>query len=72
LSPGPSYPNLYQQTWYYTDDPDNHIAITGGTQCLDLKREDGTTVQTWQCASNPQQVSVRAVEGVSHVDGPDT
>jgi hypothetical protein len=39
-----SYPGLYQQTWYYTDD--NRIAITGGTQCLD----EGTNgIQTYQC-----------------------
>lgn len=28
-------------------------------QCADVKREDGTTLQTWQCAGgNPQQVRV--------------
>lgn len=27
-----SYPGLYQQTFYWTDD--NRLAITGGTQCI--------------------------------------
>lgn len=41
-----SYPGLYQQTWYLT--PDNRIAITGGTQCLD-EGDDGA--QVWTCTT---------------------
>jgi hypothetical protein len=49
------FPGLFQQTWYYTND--NHIAITGGNQCLDLRKEDQVIVQTWQCSgTDPQQV----------------
>ncbi|KAK6903420.1 hypothetical protein I203_106923 [Kwoniella mangroviensis CBS 8507] len=40
-----SYPGLFQQTWYLTDD--YRIAITGGNQCLDEGDNYGT--QTWQC-----------------------
>ncbi|KAK6905226.1 hypothetical protein I203_106046 [Kwoniella mangroviensis CBS 8507] len=36
-----SYPGLYQQTWYLTDDA--RIAITGGTQCLD----QGSDQEVW-------------------------
>ncbi|GFZ51597.1 hypothetical protein JCM24511_09364 [Saitozyma sp. JCM 24511] len=49
------YSGLPQQNWYYTGD--NHIAITGGTACADVKREDGTTFQVWSCSgTDPQQV----------------
>ncbi|OCF33769.1 hypothetical protein I316_04481 [Kwoniella heveanensis BCC8398] len=41
-----SYPGLFQQTWYLTDD--RRIAITGGNQCLDQGNNDSGT-QTWQC-----------------------
>ncbi|RSH87029.1 hypothetical protein EHS25_003517 [Saitozyma podzolica] len=48
------YSGLPQQNWYYTGD--NHIAITGGTACADVKREDGTTFQVWGCSgTDPQQ-----------------
>lgn len=51
-----SYSGVPQQNWYYTDD--NHIAVTGGRACADVKREDGTTFQTWDCSGNdPQQVN---------------
>ncbi|WWC59784.1 uncharacterized protein I303_102346 [Kwoniella dejecticola CBS 10117] len=40
-----SYPGVFQQTWYLTDD--HRIAITGGNQCLDEGDNYGT--QTWQC-----------------------
>lgn len=47
-----SYPGLYQQTWYYTDD--HRIAITGGDQCLD---EGDNGVQTYQCTTgNTNQI----------------
>ncbi|ODN74516.1 hypothetical protein L202_06892 [Cryptococcus amylolentus CBS 6039] len=47
-----SYPGLFQQTWYYTDD--NRIAITGGDQCLD-QGDDGP--QTYQCTTgNTNQI----------------
>ncbi|KAK8869443.1 hypothetical protein IAR55_000007 [Kwoniella newhampshirensis] len=47
-----SYPGLYQQTWYYTDD--QRIAITGGDQCLD---EGDNGVQTYQCTTgNTNQI----------------
>lgn len=39
-------------------------------QCADLKREDGTTMQTWQCdGGNPQQVRLSAAlpNGVDRV-----
>ncbi|WVQ79830.1 hypothetical protein IAT38_001930 [Cryptococcus sp. DSM 104549] len=39
-----SYPGLFQQTWYLTDD--DHIAITGGNQCLD---EGDNGPQTYNC-----------------------
>ncbi|OCF60256.1 hypothetical protein L486_02936 [Kwoniella mangroviensis CBS 10435] len=39
-----SYPGLFQQTWYLTDD--DMIAITGGTQCLD---EGVNGPQTYTC-----------------------
>jgi len=55
-----SYPGLYQQTWYLTDD--KRIAITGGNQCLD----EGTNgVQTYQCTTgNTNQVwNVRGSSG---------
>ncbi|ORX38189.1 hypothetical protein BD324DRAFT_578166 [Kockovaella imperatae] len=42
-----SYPGLYQQTWYYTND--DRIAITGGNQCLD---EGDNGIQTYQCTNN--------------------
>jgi hypothetical protein len=49
------YSGLAQQNWFYTGD--NHIAITGGRACADVKKEDGTTFQTWDCSgSDPQQV----------------
>ncbi|KAK1921148.1 ricin B lectin domain-containing protein [Papiliotrema laurentii] len=49
-----SYPGLYQQTWYLTDD--NRIAITGGTQCLD-DGGDGVGAQTWTCTTgNTNQI----------------
>ncbi|OCF53999.1 hypothetical protein L486_08506 [Kwoniella mangroviensis CBS 10435] len=49
-----SYPGLFQQTWYLTDD--RRIAITGGNQCLD-KYDDNTGVHTWQCgAGNIDQI----------------
>lgn len=48
------YAGLTQQTLYYTDD--NHIAVQGGSQCLDLRAEDGKTAQSWQCTANGQQV----------------
>ncbi|ORX38866.1 ricin B lectin domain-containing protein [Kockovaella imperatae] len=41
-----SYPGLTQQTWYLT--PDNRIAITGGTMCLD---EGDNGPQTYQCTT---------------------
>ncbi|WVF69501.1 hypothetical protein IAT40_004278 [Kwoniella sp. CBS 6097] len=47
-----SYPTLFQQTWYLTDD--NRIAITGGDQCLD---EGVNGPQTYQCTTgNTNQV----------------
>ncbi|WWD16291.1 hypothetical protein CI109_100717 [Kwoniella shandongensis] len=47
-----SYPGLYQQTWYYTDD--KRIAITGGDQCLD---EGDNGVQLYQCTTgNTNQI----------------
>ncbi|WWD21760.1 hypothetical protein CI109_106247 [Kwoniella shandongensis] len=47
-----SYPGLFQQTWYLTDD--DRIAITGGNQCLD---EDYDGPQTYQCTTgNTNQV----------------
>ncbi|WRT64498.1 uncharacterized protein IL334_001430 [Kwoniella shivajii] len=42
-----SYPGLFQQTWYLTDD--RRIAITGGNQCLDQGNNDSGT-QTWECS----------------------
>lgn len=41
-----SYPGLFQQTWYLTDD--KRIAITGGDQCLD---EGDNGIQTYQCTT---------------------
>nr|ODO04104.1 hypothetical protein L204_00459 [Cryptococcus depauperatus CBS 7855] len=41
-----SYPGLFQQTWYLTDDW--RIAITGGNQCLD---EGDNGPQTYQCTT---------------------
>ncbi|KAJ9119935.1 hypothetical protein QFC24_005418 [Naganishia onofrii] len=41
------YPGLPQQQWYYTDD--KHIAITGGSGCLETGRY-GTPIN--QCSSN--------------------
>jgi hypothetical protein len=42
------YSGASQQRWYLTGD--NHIAVTGGNQCLD--RKSGTDeFQTWQCSS---------------------
>ncbi|WVQ82860.1 hypothetical protein IAT38_004995 [Cryptococcus sp. DSM 104549] len=47
-----SYPTLFQQTWYLTDD--KRIAITGGNQCLD---EGDNGPQTYQCTPyNTNQV----------------
>ncbi|WWD21761.1 hypothetical protein CI109_106248 [Kwoniella shandongensis] len=47
-----SYPGLFQQTWYLTDD--NRIAITGGNQCLD---EGDNGPQTYQCTTgNTNQI----------------
>nr|XP_018266051.1 uncharacterized protein I303_00020 [Kwoniella dejecticola CBS 10117]OBR88209.1 hypothetical protein I303_00020 [Kwoniella dejecticola CBS 10117] len=47
-----SYPGLFQQTWYLTDD--NRIAITGGSQCLD---EGQNGPQTYTCVTgNTNQV----------------
>lgn len=47
-----SYPGLYQQTWYLTDD--ERIAITGGDQCLD---EGDNGIQTYQCTTgNTNQI----------------
>ncbi|WVQ75025.1 hypothetical protein IAR50_004634 [Cryptococcus sp. DSM 104548] len=47
-----SYPGLFQQTWYYTED--NRIAITGGNQCLD-QGDNGP--QTYQCTTgNTNQI----------------
>ncbi|WVQ72192.1 hypothetical protein IAR50_001738 [Cryptococcus sp. DSM 104548] len=47
-----SYPGLFQQTWFYTDD--QRIAITGGNQCLD---EGNLGPQTYQCTPyNDNQV----------------
>ncbi|WVR04858.1 hypothetical protein IAU60_001870 [Kwoniella sp. DSM 27419] len=47
-----SYPGLFQQTWYLTDD--NRIAITGGNQCLD---QGPSGPQTYQCTQyNTNQV----------------
>lgn len=46
-----------QQNWFYTDD--DHIAITGGTQCVDLRdgnKSNGAVIQTWQCSNNANQV----------------
>lgn len=55
LSSSISYSGLPQQNWYYTED--NHIAITGGTGCADVRKEDGTTFQVWGCSgTDPQQV----------------
>jgi hypothetical protein len=42
-----SYPGLQQQTWYLTDD--NHIAITGGNQCL---TETGSGPNYTPCGSS--------------------
>ncbi|WVF69500.1 hypothetical protein IAT40_004277 [Kwoniella sp. CBS 6097] len=48
-----SYPGLFQQTWYLTDD--QRIAITGGDQCLDQGDNYGT--QTYRCTTgNTNQV----------------
>ncbi|OCF33770.1 hypothetical protein I316_04482 [Kwoniella heveanensis BCC8398] len=48
-----SYPGLFQQTWYLTDD--YRIAITGGDQCLDQGDNYGT--QTYRCTTgNTNQV----------------
>ncbi|WVQ80077.1 hypothetical protein IAT38_002178 [Cryptococcus sp. DSM 104549] len=51
-----SYPGLFQQTWYYTDD--NRIAITGGDQCLDEAYAAGHGgLQTYQCTTgNTNQI----------------
>nr|XP_031860805.1 uncharacterized protein CI109_003849 [Kwoniella shandongensis]KAA5527877.1 hypothetical protein CI109_003849 [Kwoniella shandongensis] len=47
-----SYPGLFQQTWYLTND--DRIAITGGNQCLD-QGDDGP--QTYQCTTgNTNQI----------------
>lgn len=43
------------QRFYYTGPGDDHIALEGGSVCLDVKREDGNTLQFWQCSSNNQQ-----------------
>lgn len=49
-----SYPGLYQQTWYLTED--NRIAITGGTLCLD-DGGDGVGAQVWTCTTgNTNQI----------------
>ncbi|KAK8847669.1 hypothetical protein IAR55_005528 [Kwoniella newhampshirensis] len=54
-----SYPGLFQQTWYLTDD--DRIAITGGNQCLD---EDYNGPQTYQCTTgNTNQVWYVLQEG---------
>ncbi|GHJ86681.1 hypothetical protein NliqN6_3083 [Naganishia liquefaciens] len=51
------YDGLYQQTFFRTED--DHLAIYNDVQCADVKREDGTTLQTWQCSgNNPQQIFV--------------
>ncbi|WWC86611.1 uncharacterized protein L201_001488 [Kwoniella dendrophila CBS 6074] len=44
-----TYPGLFQQTWYLTDD--RRIAITGGTQCLDAYNDD-SGVHIWQCGAS--------------------
>jgi hypothetical protein len=42
------YPGLPQQHWYFT--ADDHIAITGGTQCLERVGGHGAGApQTYQC-----------------------
>jgi hypothetical protein len=44
------YPGLAAQHWYFT--ADNRLAITGGTQCLDLgNNATGKTLQTYTCTS---------------------
>ncbi|WWC59783.1 uncharacterized protein I303_102345 [Kwoniella dejecticola CBS 10117] len=47
-----SYPGLFQQTWYLTND--NRIALSGGNQCLD---EGLNGPQTYQCTTgNTNQI----------------
>lgn len=59
------YDGLAAQNWFYTDD--NHIALTGGSVCLDVKAESGPVkskpygslkdVQEYQCSGgNPNQI----------------
>lgn len=48
------YPGLQQQHWYLTND--NHIAITGGTTCLD-RQNGGTLAQVYSCiGGNTNQI----------------
>ncbi|WVQ80076.1 hypothetical protein IAT38_002177 [Cryptococcus sp. DSM 104549] len=51
-----SYPGLFQQTWYYTND--HRLAITGGNQCLDESLPEGYRgLQTYQCTTgNTNQI----------------
>ena len=52
---------LPQQQWFYTQPGDDHLAILGGDQCMDLRdgnKAEGATVQTWACGSNRNQASV--------------
>ncbi|WVQ64200.1 uncharacterized protein L199_002362 [Kwoniella botswanensis] len=74
-----SYPGLFQQTWYLTDD--DRIAITGGTQCLDEGINgpqtytciDGNTNQVWNIIGTTPSVpgvSPSIPSGPVYVDHP--
>ncbi|WVW81808.1 hypothetical protein I302_103805 [Kwoniella bestiolae CBS 10118] len=64
-----SYPGLYQQTWYLTDDA--RIAITGGAQCLDQGNEEEGT-QTWRCTTgNNNQIWNVLPEGDTPIPEPE-
>ncbi|WWC85822.1 uncharacterized protein L201_000689 [Kwoniella dendrophila CBS 6074] len=55
-----SYPGLYQQTWYLTDD--NRIAITNGHQCLDQGNDQEGT-QTYACNTGNVNQEWHVLEG---------
>jgi hypothetical protein len=54
------YPGLAQQHWYFT--ADDRLALTGGTQCLDLDISlGGKGLQTYTCTTgNTHQIWVPA------------
>lgn len=64
-----NYPGdpIPQQQWYYTQPGDDHVAIFGGDQCMDLRdgnTAEGSTVQTWLCGNNPNQAGPYCRSGI--------